>query len=59
MTNHHEIGTYHPRFTSVKHLHSHLALGLDLCKFSVDVIANELGNFIQSKVGNQSDGEFA
>lgn len=52
-------GTYHPRFASVNHLNSHPALGVDLCKLSIDVIADELGDFGQSEVGHQSNGELA
>jgi hypothetical protein len=51
--------TYDPRFASVNHLDSHLALGVDLCKLGVDIVTNELGNLFQSQVGYESDGEFA
>jgi hypothetical protein len=43
----------------MQHLHSHLALSLDLCKLGVDVVTDELGDFGQREVGDQSNGEFA
>jgi hypothetical protein len=42
----------------VHHFDSHLALGLDLCKLGIDVVAYELGNSGEGQVGDQSDGEF-
>lgn len=51
--------TYDPRFASVNHLDSHLALGVDLCELSVDIVTDKLGDFVQSKVGHESNGEFA
>ncbi len=54
-----QLGTHHPRFSSMYHFNRHLALGLDLCKLLVDIIDNEFSDFRESDIGNQTDGEFA
>ena len=34
-------------------------LGSDLLEFLIDVLDNKLGSILDTKVGNESDGEFS
>lgn len=43
----------------MEHLNGHLALSIDFSKLGIDVVADELGDFVQREVGYESDGEFA
>jgi hypothetical protein len=52
------VGIGEPWFTTVGEVDFTSVLGSNLLEFLVDVLDDELGSVLDTKVGNESDGEF-
>jgi hypothetical protein len=52
------VGISEPWFTTVSEVDFTSVLGSDLLEFLIDVLDDELGSVLDTKVGHESDGEF-
>jgi hypothetical protein len=52
------VGVREPWFTTMGEVDFTSVLGSDLLEFLIDVLDDKLGSVLDTKVGNESDGEF-